>query len=100
MENEENTTESETENWRELSLLVFPPTRKLGTRSPLWQTDSAISPIYNELHLRRAAPYLGVIESELLSLNKIARILYDNQRTVLQRTDIREWVHYTNLTKN
>ena len=62
-------------------------------------TDNAISPIY-EWHLRRAAPYLGGIESELLSLNKIARILYDNQRPVLERTDIIERVHYTNLTKN
>ena len=53
-------------------------------------SDDAISPIYNELHLRRAAPYLGGIESKLLSLNKIARMLYDNQRPVLDRTDIRE----------
>ena len=52
--------------------------------------DNAISPIYNECHLRRVAPYLGGIESDLLSLNKIARILYDNQRPVLERTDIRE----------
>ena len=52
--------------------------------------DNAISPIYNELHLRRTAPYLGGIESELLSLNKIARIIYDDQRPVLERTDMRE----------
>ena len=62
--------------------------------------DDAISPIYNEWHLRRAAPYLGGIECELLSPNKIARITYDNQRPVLERTDMRERVHYTNLTIN
>ena len=35
--------------------------------------DKVVYPICNELDLRRTAPYLGGIESELLSLNKIAR---------------------------
>ena len=52
--------------------------------------DDAISPIYDEWYLRRGAPYLGGIESELLSLNKIARISHDNQRPVLERTNMRE----------
>ena len=60
--------------------------------SPVPQAHS-ISPIYNELHLRRAAPYLGGIESELLSLNKtghyINKTLYDNQRPVLESSDMR-----------
>ena len=33
---------------------------------------------------------LGNIESELLSLNKIVRIIYENRRPVLERTDMRE----------
>ena len=41
---------------------------------PGLERDDAISPIYNEWHLRRAAPYLGGIESKLLTPNKIARI--------------------------
>ena len=52
--------------------------------------NNAISPIFNELHLRRTATYLGGIESKLLSLNKIARIFNENQRPVLQRVDIKE----------
>ena len=52
--------------------------------------DDAISPIYNEWRLRRAAPYLGGIDSELLPLNKIARILHENQRRVLESNDMRE----------
>ena len=57
---------------------------RIVTKASSWTTcranlvrsaqDDAISPIYNEWHLRRAAPYLGGIESELLSLNKIVRI--------------------------
>ena len=52
--------------------------------------DNYIYPIYNELHLLHTAACLGGIESELLSLNEIALILYDNQRAVLERTDNRE----------
>ena len=52
----------------------------------MFATDDAISPIYNiynEMHLRRAVPYLGGIESKLLSLNKIARILDTFLDTIL-----------------
>ena len=72
---------------------------KMADTGPHAPRDNAISPIYNEWLLRRAAPYLGGIESKLLTLNKIARILYDNQLPGLERTGFREWVHYTNLTK-
>ena len=37
-------------------------------------SDKVVYPIYKELDLQRTAPYLGGIESELLSLNKIVRI--------------------------
>ena len=59
--------------------------------SSKWQddiSDKFIYPIYNELDLRRTVSYLGGIDSELLSLNKIARIPYGSQQPVLERTDI------------
>ena len=59
--------------------------------------DNAIYRKYNDLDLRRTAPYLVGIESELLSLNNV--LLNGSQWPVPERTDIREGVHDINLTK-
>ena len=49
-----------------------------------------LNTLYNEVDLRRTAPYLGGTESELLSLHKIACRFNSSQRPVLERTDIRK----------